>query len=716
MENNHMINVIKKYLYIFIILTLFSAFMLPIHALDDSISLTYSVHVQELGTQGSVSEGETSGTTGQNLRMEAFWVNLNNQTGISGSIQYKAYIRDKGWESDWHSSGEMSGTTGEARALEAILIRLTGDLANQYDVYYRTHVQNIGWMNWSSNGNPAGTVGYDLQLEAIQIKLTPRGAGNPDADPVSITNDSYRDGDNSLVEYTSHVQDIGTQQFVKDGAVSGTTGQGRRIEAFAVRKGSLLSDVSGDIQYRAHVQDIGWMDWTSGSVLAGTTGKALKAEAIQVQLTGDLANQYDVYYRAHVQNIGWMNWTSNGSPAGTEGRALRLEAIQIVLVSKGAGAPATNPANAVDKSYLNANDAWVEYTSHVQNIGTQNYVKDGALSGTTGQGLHMEAFAVRKGSISNDVSGDIQYRSYVKGSAWESNWHSDGDLSGTTGRCLPLEAVQIQLTGDLANKYDIWYQVHVSNIGWMGWTSNGSQAGIVGYNQRIEGIHIQLLAKGSAAPGSTNDAYRIKVTEGIDISEHNGDVDLTPYRNQFVIIRAGYGWSSDPSSVNVNNFPQVDKKLVENINKCERLGIPYGIYWYSYATNADEAWKEAETFYQVTRDYHPALGFWMDEEGDRWKTNHNNNYQNRDNITSIVSTFTSTMRNHGRNIGVYASYNWFESYIFTNDPRWVAHYGKVDNGNKNIDLSNYSHCVMHQYTSKPIDKDIMQVPASDLFR
>lgn len=715
MKSNHIINFIKKYLSFFVIVILLSTSTLPIHALDN-ISVTYSAHIQNLGTQEAVSEGETAGTTGENLRMEALWVNLNNQTGISGSIQYKAYIRDRGWESDWHNSGEMSGTTGEAKALEAIQIRLTDGLTNQYDIYYRVHIQGIGWMNWSSNGNPAGTVGYDLQLEAIQIKLTPKEAGIPDLDPICVTDDSYRDGDNSLVEYTSHVQNIGTQKFVRDGATSGTTGQALRLEAFAVRKGSKINNVSGDIQYRAHVQNIGWMNWASDGKLAGTIGRALRAEAIEVRLTSDLANQYDVYYRAYVHHIGWMNWTSNGSPAGTEGRALQLEAFQVMLVPKGTSAPAANPENAIDKSYLNADDAWVEYSSHVQNIGTQGYVKDGALSGTTGQCLRVEAFAVKKGSILNNVSGDIQYRSYVKGSAWENNWHSNGDLSGTTGRCLPLEAIQIQLTGDLANKYDIWYQVHVSNIGWMGWTSNGSQAGTVGYNQRIEGIHIQLLSKGSAAPGTTNDSYRIKVTQGIDISEHNGDIDLTPYKNQFVIIRAGYGWSSNPSSASVNNFSQIDKKFVENVNKCERLGIPYGIYWYSYATNADEARKEAETFYQVTKNYNPSLGFWMDEEGDKWKANHNSNYQNRDNITNVVNSFTSTMRNHGKNIGVYASYNWFEKYISTNDPRWVAHYGKVDNGNKNIDLSNYSHCVMHQYTSKPIDKDIMQVPASDLFR
>ena len=33
-------------------------------------------------------------------------------------------------------------------------------------------------------------------------------------------------------------------------------------------------------------------------------------------------------------------------------------------------------------------------------------------------------------------------------------------MSGTQGRALRLEAIKIRLTGELANKYDIYYRVH----------------------------------------------------------------------------------------------------------------------------------------------------------------------------------------------------------------------------------------------------------------
>ena len=58
---------------------------------------------------------------------------------------------------------------------------------------------------------------------------------------------------------------------------------------------------------------------------------------------------------------------------------------------------------------------------------------------------------------------------------------------------------------------------------------------------------------------------------GIDVSEHQGDFDFTPYKDGFVIIRGGYG------------IRNADKWAERNIAKCDALGIPWGIFWYSYA-------------------------------------------------------------------------------------------------------------------------------------
>ena len=60
-----------------------------------------------------------------------------------------------------------------------------------------------------------------------------------------------------------------------------------------------------------------------------------RAEGIQIQLTGELAENLDIYYRVCVQNYGWLGWAVNGQPAGTKDLALQIEAIEIVLKVKG---------------------------------------------------------------------------------------------------------------------------------------------------------------------------------------------------------------------------------------------------------------------------------------------------------------------------------------------------------------------------------------------
>lgn len=58
------------------------------------------------------------------------------------------------------------------------------------------------------------------------------------------------------VAYESHVQDKGWQEEKKDGEVSGTTGESKRIEAVNIQLEN--QEYQGNINYRAHVQDIGW--------------------------------------------------------------------------------------------------------------------------------------------------------------------------------------------------------------------------------------------------------------------------------------------------------------------------------------------------------------------------------------------------------------------------------------------------------------------------
>ena len=143
-------------------------------------TVMYRVHRQTYGWETSwVTNGATSGTTGESKRLEGIYIKLGSGFPVAGGIKYRTHVQTYGWEKTWAADGSLSGTTGESKRLEAIQIKLTGAMANKYDVWYRVHAQRLGWMGWAKNGASAGTAGYSYRLEAIQIRLVPKGGAAP---------------------------------------------------------------------------------------------------------------------------------------------------------------------------------------------------------------------------------------------------------------------------------------------------------------------------------------------------------------------------------------------------------------------------------------------------------------------------------------------------------------------------------------------------------
>ncbi|MGM0174285.1 GH25 family lysozyme [Enterococcus sp. DIV0800] len=145
----------------------------------------------------------------------------------------------------------------------------------------------------------------------------------------------------------------------------------------------------------------------------------------------------------------------------------------------------------------NSNNALLSYSSHVENIGWMNSVSDNSISGTVGEAKRVEALTL---SLTNKVSGNIEYRSHLAGVGWETSWKKNGEISGTTGQKRRVEALQVKLSGEAANKYDVYYRAHSENFGWLNWARNGESAGSEGFGYRLEAIQIQLVPKGQAAP------------------------------------------------------------------------------------------------------------------------------------------------------------------------------------------------------------------------
>lgn len=385
-------------------------------------------------------------------------------------------------------------------------------------------------VNWSSNDTSVATVDANGKVTALKAGIATitaaaaDGSGKTATCKVTITEPTPVAVD---VLYHTHIQNYGDSQGTKkNGEMAGTKGESKRLESIWVE---IHGNDNLGIQYTTHCQSYGWMPWSADGEVNGTSGESKRLEAIMIQLTGEDADKYDVYYRVHAQNYGWLGWAKNGEPSGTSGESKRLEGIQIVVVprgesfdknmegyesatvepykSSGGNSPILGAESTdADKPVVpGADEPFVIYQTHVQTYGWQQWVVNGAMSGTSGESKRLEGINIKVSNMPYD--GDIVYTTHVQTYGWQgvledqSTWKKNGEMSGTSGESKRLEAICINLTGEMAEHYDIYYRVHAQNFGWLGWACNGEEAGTAGHSKRLEGIQIILVPKGEAGPG-----------------------------------------------------------------------------------------------------------------------------------------------------------------------------------------------------------------------
>lgn len=168
---------------------------------------------------------------------------------------------------------------------------------------------------------------------------------------------------------------------------------------------------------------------------------------------------------------------------------------------------------------------------------------------------------------------------------------------------------------------------------------------------------------------------------GIDISEHQKDINLAALKDQidFVIIRVGYGVSGT-----------IDKKFKRNADLCVELGIPMGFYWYSYALNLDGAVKEATAFLEAIKPYTPEYGCWFDmEDADGYKKK--KGMPSDEMLTNICYKFCEMVEAAGYYTGVYASESWFKRQLsgprLNRFDKWIAQWPTSDGKQKGLGVS-----------------------------
>ena len=136
---------------------------------------------------------------------------------------------------------------------------------------------------------------------------------------------------------------------------------------------------------------------------------------------------------------------------------------------------------------------------------------------------------------------------------------------------------------------------------------------------------------------------------GIDVSTHNGFIDWGKVKADkqvdFAILRCGFG----------REHPrQIDSRFERNYAECTRLGIPVGVYHYSYALSPEDAEKEAEFCLKLLKGKKLQMPVWYDIE--------EKSHVDRGNCDDIAKAFCDKLEAAGYFVGVYT----FDSFARTN--------------------------------------------------
>ena len=163
--------------------------------------------------------------------------------------------------------------------------------------------------------------------------------------------------------------------------------------------------------------------------------------------------------------------------------------------------------------------------------------------------------------------------------------------------------------------------------------------------------------------------YKNADTEiGIDISEWQDTPDfdkLAASGVEFIMLRVG-------TSRGTNGSYYLDKSFKYNIENANRVGIPVGVYFYSYASTKEQALKDAQWVYEQIKDYNISLPITFDWEDWSYFSSYNISFNT---LTNIANTFLDFFKEKGYDTLLYSSKLYLEqAWQKVNHPIWLAHY------------------------------------------
>lgn len=172
---------------------------------------------------------------------------------------------------------------------------------------------------------------------------------------------------------------------------------------------------------------------------------------------------------------------------------------------------------------------------------------------------------------------------------------------------------------------------------------------------------------------------------GMDVSTYQGKINWAKISElyqkgelDFVILRCGYG--SDYKD-------QDDETFGPNADACEKYGIPYGVYLFSYALNVDMAHSEAKHTIRLLEGRNLSYPVYYDLEG-------SNTVGERDAAfyKAISKAYCDDLQALGYEVGIYSSRSWFTGKLSTIEydkngyQKWVAEFNPHLNYNGGFDI------------------------------
>ncbi len=160
---------------------------------------------------------------------------------------------------------------------------------------------------------------------------------------------------------------------------------------------------------------------------------------------------------------------------------------------------------------------------------------------------------------------------------------------------------------------------------------------------------------------------------GVDVSKWQGEIDFNALKEagvEFVIIRVGSTSGKDGEYF-------VDSRFEQNIQNANIVGIPVGVYFYSYASSRKRAISDAKWVVEQIKDYQVDLPVVFDWEN--WNSFNEFNLSFFG-LTDMANGYLETVESHGYKGMLYSSKTYLENIWLSYDyPTWLAHYTKMTN-------------------------------------